>query len=186
MKYNLHMDQNKITFKTLEDKDFPILHKWMNLDFVSRWYDKRKFIYDDVEREYSMRIKEDTPIESYIIYYEEKPIGYIHNFRVYDYPEYALAVLVEKTTYAMDMFIGDQEYTGKGLGKEIIGKFIREIVFQKEDCESCIVGLEKDYPNAIRAYEKAGFTYLKTVPSVGSPDPEYIMEVRKMNDKSPL
>lgn len=173
------MDLNKITFKTLDEQDFPTLHKWMNLDFVSRWYDKRKFIYDDVEREYSMRIKEDTPIESYLIYYGEHPIGYIHNFRVYDYPEYALAVLVEKTTYGMDMFIGNQEYVGKGLGPQIITKFLNEIVFQKADCFACIVGLEKDNPAAIRAYEKAGFTYLKTVLSLGSPEPEFIMEIHK-------
>jgi aminoglycoside 6'-N-acetyltransferase len=173
------MNPQNIHFKTLDEDDFQLLFKWMNLDFVSRWYDKRKFIYDDVEREYSMRLKEDTPIESFMVYYGETPIGYVHDFRVYDYPEYALEVLVERETYAMDMFIGDREYIGRGLGPAIIRKFLNEVVFQKEDCNICIVGLEKDNHAAIRAYEKVGFTYLKTIQSVGSPEPEYIMQIHK-------
>jgi aminoglycoside 6'-N-acetyltransferase len=173
------MNPHNISFKTLDEQDFQVLYNWMNLDFVSRWYDKRKFIYDDMEREYSMRFKEDTPIESYMVYYVERPIGYVHNFRVYDYPEYALTVLVDRETYAMDMFIGDREYMGRGLGTHIITKFLNEIVFLKQDCATCIVGLEKDNQAAIRTYEKAGFTYLKTVPSFGSPEPEFIMKIHK-------
>jgi aminoglycoside 6'-N-acetyltransferase len=172
------MDPHKISFKTLEEQDFTLFHKWVNIDFVTSWYDRRKFIFDDVEREYTHQ-KTDTPVESYIVSYDTVPVGYIQTYRVHDYPDYALCTLVDRHTAGMDLFIGNRDYNGKGLGTLIIQSFLKQIVFTKEEIYSCIVGHNPNNALAIRSFEKAGFSYLKTVTCGLSKEPEYIMEVKK-------
>lgn len=53
------------------------------------------------------------------------------------------------------------------------------MVFGKTDAESCIVGPEPANQVAIRAYEKAGFRYLKTVEVTEEDQPEYLMRVTR-------
>ncbi len=176
MQYNHPMEPHKITFKPLEEQDFPLLHKWLTIDFVTRWYDRRKFLYDDVEKEHTFQ-KIDTPIESYLVQYEGESIGYIHTYRVHDYPEYALEVLVDRHTAGIDMFIGERGYVGQGLGPLVLQSFLKHIVFQKEGIDKCIVGIEPDNHIFIRVYEKAGFKPLKQIEWNGGT--EYVMEIRK-------
>jgi aminoglycoside 6'-N-acetyltransferase len=165
-----------ITFKLLTEDDFTLLHAWMNLDFVQRWYGKRKFVYDDVEKEYSMRIKQDTPVEGYIVQYNGYSIGYAQYYPIHDYPNYAACVDVPTGTFGIDIFIGDKQYVHQQLGSSVIDLFLKQVVFSVKGCTSCVVGTEADNPSAIRAYEKAGFSYLKTVQCRGQETPEYLME----------
>lgn len=168
-----------ISFKSLYESDFPLIHKWLNIDFVTKWYEKRKFTYDDVERKYGNYLKPEVPTQSFIIEYDTKPIGYVQTYRIYDYPAYAACIEMDEKTAGMDLFIGEKDFIGKGLGRDIVQKFLKDIVFRKETIDKVIVGLEPDNKAAIRVYEKAGFKYLKTVQIEGEKEPEYIMVIRK-------
>jgi aminoglycoside 6'-N-acetyltransferase len=75
------------------------------------------------------------------------------------------------------LFIGEQEYLHKGLGKNIISKFLEDIVFCLSDAESCIIGPEPKNEIAIRTYEKVGFKYVKTIQVDDEDEPEYIMRI---------
>lgn len=173
------MNTYQISFKPLAESDFPLLHTWLNIDFVTKWYAKRKFSFDDVERKFAPRVHHEVPTESFMIIFDDKPIGYIHTYRIHDYPDYALCVLVDRNTAGVDMFIGDKEYIYKGYGKEIMKLFLRDIVFKKEGIDKCIAGPEESNKSAIRAYEKAGFKHLKTVQCPDEEEPECIMVIRK-------
>lgn len=79
----------------------------------------------------------------------------------------------------LDLFIGDPNFLHKGLGPEIMKRFLSEIVFARAGVESCVVGPELQNATAIRAYEKAGFNYVHTVQFPNEPDPEYLMHILK-------
>ena len=168
-----------ITFKPLHRDDFTLLQRWLNIDFVSKWYERRKFIYDDVERKYLSNLPADTPVDSFIIRYNEISIGYIHTYPVGAYPEYSACIEVHPDTAGLDFFIGDRDYIFKGLGKDIVSLFLRDIVFTKHGVSQCVVGPEPKNAAAIRVYGKAGFTYLKTVQCNHEKEQEYLMSARK-------
>ncbi len=51
------------------------------------------------------------------------------------------------------------------------------MVFHEYKVDSCIIGPAQSNHAAIRAYEKAGFKYLKTVSLPDEPEPEYLMRL---------
>ncbi len=58
-----------------------------------------------------------------------------------------------------DIFIGEEEYVGKGLGSHIMEQFLKEYVDPYYD--ACFVDPDPANVSAIRAYEKAGFKKVK-------------------------
>jgi len=54
-------------------------------------------------------------------------------------------------------------------------------VFRQPWAEACIVGPEPGNHAAIRAYEKVGFAYWKTVHIPGKAQPEWLMRVWRNN-----
>jgi len=68
---------------------------------------------------------------------------------------------------------------GKGLGPKVIHAFLRDVVFARYDVEECVIGPSVKNANAIRAYEKAGFEFLRDVRVPDEPDPEHLMRIRR-------
>src|SRR5262249_7750269 len=104
-----------------------------------------------------------------------KPIGYIQAYWIGDHNEYARALQVGPGSAGVDLFIGEPEFVHRGLGSVILRQFVRETVFDRMGARYCVIGPEVGNIIAIRAYEKAGFTYLKTVQVPGERAPEYLM-----------
>jgi len=77
----------------------------------------------------------------------------------------------------LDLFIGEAAYLHQGLGAETLRIFLQQVVFRQPWAEACIVGPEPCNRAAIRAYEKAGFVYWKTVHIPGEAQPEWLMRV---------
>lgn len=171
-----------IHFTPLEKTDFDLLYKWMNVEFVSKWYAKRKFTYDDVEKKYYPRVTGDEPVHPYIIHINKLPAGYIQWYKIHDYPNYARCVEVSTDTAGIDMFIGEKDFLHKGYGSQILQQFLSEVVFVQKGIERVITGPEPENKSAIRVYEKAGFRYIKTVHCEDNDEPEYLMMLRKSAD----
>lgn len=171
---------NNILFNNLEEKDLVLLHKWLNNPHVHQWYDKDKHCtLEDIEKRYLPKITGEKPTQAYIIYYDSKPIGYIQTYKINDYPEYSKYVGANSNTAGLDLFIGESDYIGKGLGSEIIKSFLGQSVFTSDDINRCIVGPEPNNIRAIEAYKEAGFNHFKTVKLPDEAEPEYLMELTK-------
>lgn len=86
--------------------------------------------------------------------------------------------LEEKDLRLMHKWL-NTDFVHKGLGEQILIKFLSEYVFQLYDVECCIIGPEPKNNIAIRAYEKAGFKYFKTIQVPDEDEPEYLMRIYK-------
>ncbi len=173
-------NQNDISFRKLELNDLPLLHKWLNNPHVREWYDKDKSsTLENVTKRYMEKINGDKPTQAFIANYKNKPVGYIQTYKLNDYPDYVKYINPIKNTAGVDLFIGEPDSVGKGLGKLILNKFLAKVVFIQENIESCVVGPEPKNKRAIKAYEKAGFHYLKTIHISDEPEPEYLMVINK-------
>lgn len=152
----------------------------MNYDFVSRWYDMRKFVYDDVEKKYGSSHEADIPVTSYIVMINDLPAGYVQTYKVDDYPAYADAIAVHGDVAGMDMFIGDRDFMYKGYGKTIVDLFVKTVIFAGETVNRCIAGVEPTNDTAIKTYKNAGFMELKT--AIYNENEELILHRRKGED----
>ena len=161
----LRMDARLVSFRGLEERDLPLMHKWLNAPHVSKWYaiSKRNPSEGIVRVKYIPRIRRNDPTTCYAILYGDAPVGMVQSCRLDDYPSVKADYDLEGKVAGIDIFIGEEGYVYRGLGSEIMRKFLKEIVFVKYDVDCCIVDPNPDNTSAIRAYEKAGFSYVKTV-----------------------
>jgi RimJ/RimL family protein N-acetyltransferase len=100
-----------------------------------------------------------------IVEYEGIPIGYGQVYRVcgelYDEYEYAPS---EDVVYAMDQFIGEPDYWGRGIGTAYVN-MICEYLRDERCADAVILDPHKDNVRAIRCYQKAGFAIVKELPA---------------------
>jgi aminoglycoside 6'-N-acetyltransferase len=171
-------EPDQITFRRLSHADLPLMHMWLSSGDVLRWYGQRPSSYDEVVQKYSRNILGEQPTASFLIVYDDTPVGYIQTYMIDSYPIYAQFVAAGATAAGVDIFIGEDDYRHHGLGSAILAKFVREVVFGALGASICIIGPEPKNTVAIRAYEKAGFRYWKTIHIPGESEPEYLMRLR--------
>lgn len=144
-------------FRRLTSADYELLYRWLCNPEVARWWDSPASLADVVEK-YDPRNAKNWDLRSYVIAFNEVPIGYIQAYDGSD-PD----------TVGIDLFIGEDAYRHRGLGANIITAFVHEIVFSKPVITRCIVDPTPENAIAIAAYHKAGFRRARK-----QPDPKYI------------
>jgi aminoglycoside 6'-N-acetyltransferase len=166
-------------FRRLRIEDIPLIHHWLSTDPVVNhfWcYDKQES-FEDVVKEYSAYVTGEEPTDAYLVLYDETPIGYVQTYLWRDYPGYeAYAELTNAAS--IDVFIGEESYRYRGLGPELLTRFLREVVFADPGVATCVIGPEVSNTSAIRAYAKVGFRYVRTVYDLpDEPAPVYLMTI---------
>ena len=154
------------------------MHHWLYVPHVAEWWgDDQKPNAEDLEAKYFPRISGEQPTDCFVIVEDGRDIGYIQSYVISDHPEYAAVVDVKERAAGIDLFIGEPDRVHQGLGVPILRQFMRDVVFTRYDVESCIIGPSIKNTSAIRAYEKAGFVYLKTIDVPDEDDPEYLLRI---------
>jgi RimJ/RimL family protein N-acetyltransferase len=172
-------DSTSIHFRPLRVFDLPLMVKWLNTDLVRDWYSKKEYTYEEAVRHYAPYIQGSKPTKAFLILSDKRPIGYIQTYTINDYPDYQEKIQIDERAAGLDLFIGEPDFIHRGLGSTILQQFLREVVFGQSDAISCIVGPEPRNTTAIRAYEKAGFTHLKTIETDDEAEAEYLMRIER-------
>jgi len=149
---------------------------------VRRWYDDTpKSQYpDDSIAEYREAIRGEDPTDEFVVALDDRPIGTIQSYRIDDHPEYAAQVALDRPAFGIDLFIGEPDLIGHGHGPELIRTFLRDVAFPRYGLDLCVIGPSRSNVAAIRAYEKAGFRFLKVYLEPGAREPEhYLMELTR-------
>jgi len=153
------------------------MHRWLNTPHVMRWYSPGGQTMAQVVEKYLPYISGAAPTEAYLIRCDDTPIGYIQTYRINHWPDYAQHVGVDDDTAGVDIFIGEPEFVGRGLGPDVIRTFLRAVVFGSFGAAACVIGPSEENLAAIRAYAKAGFRFWKRAVVPGEPTPEYLMRI---------
>jgi aminoglycoside 6'-N-acetyltransferase len=147
----------KIGFRRLTEGDLPLLHEWLQREHVKRWWSKHE-TYDEVAAYYLPAIRGSDPTELYLIELDDSPAGFLETYLVSDYPEYQALVGTGEGVAGVDLFLANEEQTGRGIGSSVLVEFVRDVVFATPTTRACIAGPDADNGTSIRAFEKAGFT----------------------------
>ncbi len=142
--------------------DLRLLTTWLQRPHVKRWL-RDHDDYDAVVAHYGPALDGRDPTDHYIALLDDRPIGCVQTYVVSDYPAYATLIGVDDdVTAGVDVLIGDEELTGKGLGAEILRRFVDDVVFRRSETTACVADPDADNVASIRAFEKAGFTAVST------------------------
>ena len=173
-------NENKISFRKLHTDDLPLLLKWLNEPFVKEWYGKDDTTtFDDISKKYTPRIFGEDHIKCFIVNYTSIPVAYIQTYTLSEYPQEIKDFGLDSKTAGLDLFIGNKDYFGIGLGSLILKKFLQEVVFITDNIDICIVDPEPSNIRAIKSYEKVGFNHLKTIHIPKESIAKYVMIIHK-------
>ena len=173
----------KFTFRTMTRADIPLMHRWLNLPHVAQWWGGDSL--EDVTREYGEYIDGTEPIHPYIASIAEGDrdrgrgdgieIGHLQWMRYRDYPKYMQILGIDDPDAAnCDVFIADETFLHRGVGAPMIRAFVDEIIFAN-GVETCFIDPDARNKIAIRAYEKAGFRFVRRIEDDGEGAPVHLM-----------
>lgn len=152
-----------ITFRPLNEDDFVLLHGWLNQPHMRQFYQDTPVSLSDVVNKFLPRARLETPTRDHIAQYREKPIGKLQCYKIIDYPETAKEL--ELTSgIGIDLFIGEPEFVGKGIGSLMLKSYVHKIafpLFQQED--SCYICHDLTNTIARSCSRKAGFYPVREV-----------------------
>jgi len=166
---------SKITFKPLTKSHLDLLLKWLETPHVKAWWDQDvQWTMKLIKEKYGHYIKGYKKLKlegkiikklmwAFIIFFEEMPIGYIQYYNVHDFPReqgYDISELPTSCA-SVDWYIGEVEFTGKGIGTQALSYFLNQHVFPT--FEYVFVDPDTANTGAIRVYTKIGFTVIKKV-----------------------
>jgi aminoglycoside 6'-N-acetyltransferase len=172
----------KYTFTPLREDDLELVRAWLLLPHVRAWYDDvaTATYPDDAIAERGLAIRGEDPTDHFLIRIDGRPIGDIQSYRVDDHPEYAAQIAIGRPAVGIDLFIGEVDLIGRGHGPALIRAFLRDVAFPRYGVALCVIGPSRGNTAAIRAYEKAGFRFLKTYLEPDAREPEhYLMELSR-------
>jgi aminoglycoside 6'-N-acetyltransferase len=146
-----------IAFRPFREDDLSQLHEWFQREHVERWWRTEPTTLERTRERYLPAIDGRDPTDLYAILLDDAPIGMIQTYLVSDYPEFAQLTETGQGVAGIDLFIGEAELTGHGLGTEIIRTFVEQIVFARPETVACIADPDALNVASLRAFAKAGF-----------------------------
>ncbi len=169
----------EIAFRPLGGDDLPRLQAWLGQGLVNRWYGGEAPSLEAVTEKYTPRIAGNDPAHCFIIQFDDAPIGLIQTYRIDDFPDYLELIGLEEDAAGLDIFIGERAFVQRGLGPQIIRAFLKTVVFERLQVESCVAGPHPLNRVAIAAFRKAGFAHLKKVADIETGQAECIMRIER-------
>ena len=146
-----------LRFRPMVADDLRVLDEWIRRPHAIRWYGDHGS-YEDVVSHYLPALEGRDPTDHYIVVLEGVPVGMVQTYVVADHPRYATLIGVEDSaTAGVDIIIGEEELTGKGLGTEVLQRFVDEIVFAREQTARCVADPDVRNVASVRTFENAGF-----------------------------
>ncbi|MBV8802179.1 MAG: GNAT family N-acetyltransferase [Gammaproteobacteria bacterium] len=149
--------KNKFTFTPLSFADVALMHYWFNLPHVQTFYSLRQWTEEQVLEKLKPYITGEKPVFGFIVLMNGKPTGYIQQYKTSDYPRpnHNLSQTIINNAAGIDVFIGDKESCGQGIGSQMINEFLKSKIWPQ--FQYCIVDPNIKNIAAIKCYEKLNF-----------------------------
>lgn len=152
-----------IGFRRLGVDDLQQMFLWLIRPHVTKWYAPSPTSFAETVAKYGPRTQEGNAVEAFIVTLDGADVGYIQTYAIDIFPEYGERLGCEKGAAGVDLFIGEEQLLNRGLGAQVLRRFVEEVVFGANGAPACLAGPDEGNVASIRAFEKAGFTRWKTV-----------------------
>src|SRR3990167_2530395 len=157
-----------ITFKPLHEDDLTLLHQWFQKPHIKQWYARGElFTIEMIIDKYLPRIRNPEWIPNFLIYLDDKPVGYIqlyhlsHNLPdgMKDRSHPLFNEYKPEEVAGIDLFVADEQYLGSGISSRLLSAFVEKYI--KGKFKAVISDPVKQNSRAISFFEKNGFVRMK-------------------------
>ena len=152
-----------IAFRRLGVDDLQQIFLWLIRPHVAKWYAPMPSSFAEVVAKYGPRTLEGNAVRSFVVTLDGADVGYIQAYAIETFPDYGAQLDCEKGVAGIDLFIGEEALLHRGIGPQVVRRFVDEIVFASMGAHACLAGPDDGNKASIRAFEKAGFQRWKTV-----------------------
>jgi aminoglycoside 6'-N-acetyltransferase len=106
----------RVSLRAMTRDDLPDVARWRSSPRVRTWFDTdSEPDLASVTARYGPRIDGMTPTRMWVVEVQGRSVGFCQDYRVRDYPEYAV-LTPDPDAVAVDYAIGDDQVTGRGIG----------------------------------------------------------------------
>lgn len=145
-----------ITVRPMKTADLTVFHQWLYTPHVAKWYQDPLSWIAEVEQQDAFF----NWIHHYIVEQNERQIGFCQYYACLDSEEPWGGYTEMGGSYSIDYMIGEIDYIGKGIGKEIVVLLIEKIK-QHNDAKRVVVQPESQNKASCGVLLSCGFQYDK-------------------------
>ncbi len=169
------MSAATIEFPHLTLDDLPLIRRWLNMPHVYEWWGVASgpgslggpgdaaATEAQVYEKYAPGVDpEAVGTQRHVITVDARPVGLIQWYALADEAAYAAEIgEAEPGGVGIDLLIGEPDRVDRGLGPAALDRFVTEIVFADPTITRAIGAPHPDNVRSCRAFEKAGFVFVR-------------------------
>ncbi len=148
----------------MRDADLPQLLEWLKTPAVAEWWrDEAAMTLEQLMEKMAPRIARKESVSPFFFSIDGEDAGYVQCYRVADDPEASRLYEDDEVanSVGVDMLIGNERWLHRGFGGRVLTEFVEQHVFSDPEISACMIDPETTNVIATRAYEKAGFRYVR-------------------------
>lgn len=147
---------NRVTVRAMTRGDLPVVTRWRQTDHLHRWWaSDGEPTSDRVAEQYGASIDGMTPTRMWIAEVNGRSVGFLQDYRIGDYPEYAV-LGPDPDAIGVDYALAE-EWSGRGFGVRVLWAWMARA--QRRFPSATTFFSAPDHRNAasLRMLAKAGF-----------------------------
>ncbi len=146
-----------VTLRAMTHGDLSQVTAWRQQPHLHRWWkaDGRPSL-ERVSEQYGADIDGTTPTRIWIAEVNGRSVGFVQDYRISDYPEYAL-LAPDPDAIGVDYAIGPPEWVGRGLGLRIMWSWMLTARHRFPDAAAYFAAPDHRNRASVRMLDKLGF-----------------------------
>jgi aminoglycoside 6'-N-acetyltransferase len=147
-----------VAVRAMTRGDLADVTRWRQSEHVQRWWrGVGEPTPEAVEARYGPRIDGLTPTRMWVVEVNGRSVGFIQDYRIGDYPEYAL-LTPDPEAIGIDYAIGEPAWVGRGLGVRLLWAWMLRARHRFPEAASYFAAPDHRNTASLRILAKAGFT----------------------------
>lgn len=146
-----------VALRPMTRGDLPQVTRWRQQDHVQRWWaaDGEPTL-EAVTAAYGATVDGMTPTRMWVVEANGRSIGFVQDYRISDYPDYAL-VTPDADAIGVDYAIGEPEWVGRGLGVRLLWAWMLRARGRFSAAPHFFAAPDHRNESSLRVLDKAGF-----------------------------
>jgi aminoglycoside 6'-N-acetyltransferase len=147
----------RIAIRAMTRGDLSDVARWRSAEHVRKWFTNGEPTLDHLEATYGGRIDGMSPTRMWVVEVNGRSIGYVQDYRIGDYPDYAV-LGPDPDAIGIDFMIGEPAWVGHGLGARMLWAWMSRARGRFPEATSYFAAPDHRNAASVRILRKAGFT----------------------------